>query len=206
MCDTVKVHPNPRVDDVSKGMRALPVSYDSEGVSSDSPISRPWTDAESDAAFEILGDRLIDVTRRFLRSNRRERIQTKLYTVEGRELGPAQIDALEVVDDEGEVHMNRLAARLRLDPSTVTRAINPLVDMRLLERYTDPANRRYVVLRCTPAGTDAVKRVVEERRSVMRETLEPMDPQRRLLLVELLDEYITLLEAHHGEPSQTTSK
>lgn len=182
----------------------MPVSHDSEDLAPDRSGTRTWTDAQSDAAFDLLGDRLIDATRRFLRSSRRQRIQTKLYTVEGRELGPAQIDALEVVADEGEVHMSQLAARLRLDPSTVTRTINPLVNMRLLERFTDPANRRYVVLRCTRAGADAVKRVVEETRSVMRETLDPMEPDRRLLLVELLDEYITLLEAHHGAGDDTT--
>ncbi|WP_148113764.1 hypothetical protein, partial [Saezia sanguinis] len=70
-------------------------SHDRLDSEQDGPAGRTWTDAESDAAFEVLGDRLIDVTRRFLRSNRRERIQTKLYTVKGRELGPAQIDAFE---------------------------------------------------------------------------------------------------------------
>lgn len=164
------------------------------GQSQDEATARTWTDAESDASFEVLGDRLIDATRRFLRSSRRERIQTKLYTVNGRELGPAQIDAFEAVAREGEIHMTGLAAQLGLDPSTVTRAINPLVDLQLIERYTDPTNRRYVLLRCTPAGGEAITRVMEERRNIMRETLVPMQPERRLLLAELLEEYTTLFE------------
>lgn len=174
----------------------MPVQPSQErlGQSRDEAAARTWTDAESDASFEVLGDKLIDATRRFLRSNRRERIQTKLYTVNGRELGPAQIDAFEAVAREGEIHMTRLAAQLGLDPSTVTRAVNPLVELQLIERYTDPTNRRYVLLRCTPAGRETITRVLEERRNVMRETLIPMHPERRLLLVELLEEYTTLFE------------
>ncbi|WP_067881055.1 MarR family winged helix-turn-helix transcriptional regulator [Nocardia vermiculata] len=164
------------------------------GKTQDGDATQTWTDAQSDAAFEVLGDRLIDAIRRFLRSSRRERIQTKLYTVNGRELGPAQIDAFEAVAQEGEIHMNRLAAQLGLDPSTVTRAVNPLVDMQLVERYTDPTNRRYVRLRCTPAGEEAIARVMVERRNIMRETLTPMDPERRLLLADLLEEYTALLD------------
>lgn len=166
---------------------------------------RLWTEAESDATFEALGDQLIDVTRRFMRSNRRERIQSQLYTIEGRELGRAQIDALEVVSQDGDVRMNQLAARLRLDPSTVSRTTNPLVELGLVERFTDPSNRRYVVLRCTSVGRKAIVRVIEDRRRAMREALTPMDPGRRLLLVELLDEYTTLMEelpaATEAEPT-----
>ncbi|NKY33311.1 winged helix-turn-helix transcriptional regulator [Nocardia speluncae] len=169
-------------------------SNDQPGQNQDGAATRTWTAAQSDAAFEMLGDRLIDATRRFLRSNRRERIQSKLYTVNGRELGPAQIDAFEAVAQEGEIHMNRLAAQLGLDPSTVTRAVNPLVDLQLIERYTDPTNRRFVLLRCTPAGKEAITHVMVERRNIMRETLVPMAPERRLLLADLLEEYTTLFE------------
>ncbi|WP_158726627.1 MarR family winged helix-turn-helix transcriptional regulator [Tomitella fengzijianii] len=160
----------------------------------DADSAAEWTEAESRAAFDQLGDRLIDATRRFLRSSRRERIQTKLYTVGGRELSLAQVDALEVVAYEGEVRMHQLAAQLRLDPSTVTRATNPLVEAGLVERFTDPANRRYVVVRCTAEGRDAATYVADERRMVMREALAPMEPGRRLMLADLLEEYISLFE------------
>lgn len=172
----------------------MPVTQNSEELVPDQSAPSARADPQSENALTTVGDRLIDVTRRFLHTKRREWNQTKLYTVDGRELGVAQIDALEVVAQHGDMHMNQLATRLRLDPSTVTRAINPLVDMQLLERRTDPANRRYVVLQCTPAGKAAVGRFIEERRRVMCETLNPMDPARRLLLVELFEEYATLLE------------
>jgi DNA-binding MarR family transcriptional regulator len=159
---------------------------------------RTWTSAESEAAFDVLGDRLIEGTRRFSRSTRRQRLQAELYTVGGRELGLAQVDALEVVA-ERDARMHELAARLGLDPSTVTRTTAPLVELGLLERFTDPGNRRYVVLRCTPAGRRVAERLVSGRRELMRAVLAPMEPERRLLFAELLDEYIDHIERYQAE-------
>lgn len=166
------------------------------GTSSPDP---QWTEAESAAAFDALGDRLIEATRRWSRSSRRMSMQADLYTVAGRELGLAQVDALEAVA-RGDTRMHELAAHLGLDPSTVTRTTAPLVDLGLLERFTDPSNRRYVVLRCTPAGAAAAERLTAGRRDLMRAVLEPMAPQRRQQFAELLEEYIDLIERYHSDP------
>ena len=155
---------------------------------------RAWTEEESQAAFEQLGDGLIDATRRFNRSARRHRLQADLYTVDGRELSLAQVDVLEVVAAAGELRMHEVAAQLGIDPSTATRTTAPLVDLGLLDRSTDPANRRFVVLRCTAKGRRTAKRLVEGRRALMRQVLAGMAPKRRLLLAELLDEFSDLTE------------
>jgi DNA-binding MarR family transcriptional regulator len=150
-----------------------------------------------------LGDRLIEANRRLSRSARRQSLQTDLYTVDGQELGLAQVDALEAVA-RGDTRMHELAAHLGLDPSTVTRTTAPLVDLGLLERFTDPANRRYVVLRCTPTGKRAAATLSAGRQDLMRAVLEPMAPQRRLMFAELLDEYIDLIERYQAEASTPT--
>lgn len=154
----------------------------------------PWTDEESEAAFAALGDRIIDATRRHLRSARRQQTQARIYTVDGIELTLAQVDTLEAVA-ENDLRMSELAAQLGIDPSTATRAIVPLVDLGLVERYTDPQNRRFVGLQCTPRGHDVSRRITANRRALMREVLAPMAPDRRLQLAELLDEFLDLSEA-----------
>jgi DNA-binding MarR family transcriptional regulator len=163
---------------------------------------RAWTEAASKAAFAELGDRLIDATRRYNRSARRQRIQADLYTVGGRELTPAQVDLLEAVAAAGALRMHEVAHRLGVDPSTATRTSAPVVDLGLLDRSTDPDNRRFVVLRCTKAGSRTAARITQARRRLMREVLADMAPERRLLLAELLDEYSSLLEQHEGGPDR----
>lgn len=152
-----------------------------------------WSQAESDAAFAEMGDRIIDVTRRFARSARRQRLQNDVYTVGEDTLTLAQVDALEAVA-EGPTRMSDLAARLLVDPSSATRATAPLVDLGLLERETDPSNRRHVVLRITPKGRRVARDMGERRRKLMRNVLEPMAPERRLLLASLLAEYVDLID------------
>jgi len=157
------------------------------------PAPRAWTDDHSDAAFAVLGDQIIDATRRYLRSSRRQQSQAALYTVDGIELTPAQVDALEAVA-VGDVRMHEVAAALGIDPSTATRSIAPLVDLELVERFVDPANRRFVVLRCTTRGRDVSRTITDRRRALMREVLAPMAPTRRLQFAELLNEYVHLSE------------
>src|SRR6476469_7308279 len=61
------------------------------------PARSAWSDEESEAAFRQLGDRVIDATRVWGRSRRRQRLQRDLYTVEGVQLSLGQVDALETV-------------------------------------------------------------------------------------------------------------
>lgn len=152
-----------------------------------------WTEEESEVAFAILGDQIIDAVRRHLRSARRQHTQARLYTVDGIELTLAQVDALEAVAD-GDVRMHELAAKLGIDPSTATRSIAPIVDLGLVDRSVDPANRRFVVLRCTPRGHEVSRTIAERRRALMRDVLRPMAPWRRLQLADLLNEYLYLSE------------
>ena len=158
---------------------------------------RPWTEHESRASFDALGDRVVKATRRWTRSSRRQRLQHELYTVSGVELSVSQIDALEWVA-AGDIRMHELAARLLIDPSTATRTVAPLVDLGLLQRVPDPQNRRYVILRCTAPGRRTAKRIGKERMQLMERVLAPMAPDRRLLLADLLEEYLDLIEAYRA--------
>jgi DNA-binding MarR family transcriptional regulator len=159
-----------------------------------------WTEQESRASFEQLGDRVVKATRRWGRSSRRQRLQHELYTVNGIELSLSQIDALESVA-AGDIRMHELAARLLIDPSTATRTVAPLVDLGLLERIPDPDNRRYVILRCTAAGRRTARRIGKERMQLMERVLAPMAPDRRLMLAELLEEYLDLIESYRAPGS-----
>ncbi|MFI7606297.1 MarR family winged helix-turn-helix transcriptional regulator [Micromonospora sp. NPDC049366] len=53
-------------------------------------------------------------------------------------------------------HARELAARTRLDPSTVSRAVAALVSHGLVERRPDPTDKRASFLAVTPAGRAAL--------------------------------------------------
>jgi DNA-binding MarR family transcriptional regulator len=169
------------------------------------PVEPEWSADESEVAFRQLGDRVIDATRVWGRSRRRQRLQRDLYTVDGVQLSLGQVDALETVARES-VRMHELADSLGIDPSTATRVVTPLVRLGLVERSVDESNRRFVTLTATAAGRAAAQRIMEERRQLMREVLAPMAPERRILLADLLEEWLALMDrVEHAAPKPDTT-
>jgi DNA-binding MarR family transcriptional regulator len=151
-------------------------------------------EAASEAAFAVIGDRFIDAYRELRRSSRRERMQRDLYLVGDRELTPVQVDALEALCLRDRWRMGEIAKELRIDPSTASRTLAPLVDLGLAARATDPADRRPVFVTATALGRTTSERIAEGRRTLMRAVLSLMAPERRVLLTELLEEYVHALE------------
>ena len=167
------------------------------------PVEPGWSDDESERAFRQLGDRVIDATRVWGRSRRRQRLQRDLYSVKGVQLSLGQVDALETVA-RGDVRMHELADSLGIDPSTATRVVTPLVRLGLVERSVDESNRRFVTLTATASGRSAAQRIMQERRQLMREVLAPMAPERRLLLADLLEEWLGLMDRVEHTSSAAT--
>jgi DNA-binding MarR family transcriptional regulator len=148
----------------------------------------------SEHAFAIIGDRFIAATQQLRRSHRRVGLQRDLYSVGERELTPVQVDVLEVLCRRDEWRMREIAATLEVDRSTATRSVAPLVDLGLATRRTDSRDRRNVILAATADGRAASAHIVDERRQLMRDVLSRMTPERRVLLTELMEEYVATFE------------
>ena len=85
--------------------------------------------------------------------------------------------------------MNEIARRLQVDPSTASRTIRPLADLGLAERHEDPADRRSIVVRASKRGRELDADFDRQRRGLMREIIGRLEPSRRVLLAELLEEF-----------------
>ena len=87
-----------------------------------------------------------------------------------------------------------LAGYLLVDSSNLSRTAASLVTVGLVAREEDERDRRSVALAITERGRKAHERIARRRREQLRTVLAPMEPERRELLAELLDEYIDLVE------------
>ena len=152
----------------------------------------------SERAFAIIGDRFITATQNLRRSHRRIGMQRNLYLVGDRELTPVQVDALEVLCRQDEWRMREIAKELGVDRSTATRTVAPLVDLGLATRRTDDLDRRNVMLAATAQGRTTAARIAAGRRHMMRAVLSRLAPDRRVLLTELMEEYVAALDANEG--------
>jgi len=74
----------------------------------------------------------------------------------------AQCIVLLEIDEAGQLTMGQLAARLRLDNSTLSRTIEGLVQRRLVERLREDRDRRVVRIRLTREGDEACRSIHEQ--------------------------------------------
>lgn len=153
----------------------------------------------NDTSFDVIGDRFIVANRALRQSNRRQRMQRDLYWVGDRELTPVQVDTLEMLATCDEWRVREIADSLGVDRSTASRTLNPLVELGLATRQTDPDDRRNVVVAVTPLGRKTAKTIRDRRKHLMRAVLSKLSPERRVLLTELLEEYVAALDSLDNE-------
>jgi DNA-binding MarR family transcriptional regulator len=97
-----------------------------------------------------------------------------------------QFRMLVVLAGGGEMKLVALAERLAVHPSTAMRMVDRLVASGLVDRHTNPANRRENVLRPTTAGRRIVDDVTARRRAEIAEIVARMPASRRRGMVAAL--------------------
>jgi DNA-binding MarR family transcriptional regulator len=91
------------------------------------------------------------------------------------DLTMSQMKTLYVVLAAGQLRMSDVAARLGVTSSTATEQVERLVELGLLERRTDPADRRHVVVSTTPRAAASLEHLRELNTARMRELLGRID-------------------------------
>lgn len=106
------------------------------------------------------------------------------------EMTMSQTKAMYLVLATGPMRMSELAHRLGVTNSTATGQVDRLVELGLLERHEDSADRRQVVVSATAHGGETLERFRELNSSRMREMLARVDPadlpaiERALLILD----------------------
>jgi DNA-binding MarR family transcriptional regulator len=102
--------------------------------------------------------------------------------------------------DEGPHRLGALATAFGLDPSTITRQVQALVELGLAERSTDPKDRRASILNLTPAGREAFERTRSQRRSSLQAALSEWSEQDLDEFSRLLKNFNDSLDRLLGQP------
>ncbi|HWD64655.1 MAG TPA: MarR family transcriptional regulator [Solirubrobacteraceae bacterium] len=113
-------------------------------------------------------------------------------------LTPARASALLHVDRRGPLRLAELAEAEGLNPTMLSRMVSDLVEAGVLERSSDPGDRRAAWVQVTPAGADLARRMRSERTQAVLDAVDGLTAaeQRSVLgalpalerLVELLSE------------------
>jgi DNA-binding MarR family transcriptional regulator len=96
----------------------------------------------------------------------------------------AQLKTLYVVASAGPLRMSEVAERLGTAPSTTTGVVEGLVQLELLERVVDPADRRQVHVRVTAKAHETLEDFHDLSRTRLRELLEHVPGEAELTAIE----------------------
>ena len=141
----------------------------------------PDPSAAGDEAGEPLVYALVDLTLGL--ADRTQAVITDVLAELG--LTQALADALWQLDPAAPLpSLRALADRLRCDPSTVTFLADRLEAGHFATRHVDPTNRRVKILRLTPHGRRARRRLVDTM--VTRSPLAQLTPDEQRQLHRLL--------------------
>ena len=115
----------------------------------------------------------------------------------------AQLKALYLIVTNGPMRMTEIAERLGTAPSTSTGVVDGLVQLGLLERHEDPADRRQVVVEATAAARERLEDFSELGRERLREMLARIERDSDLRTIERA---LTLLTDAAGGITEDTTE
>lgn len=145
--------------------------------------------------------RFVEVMRQLRHRTTLPAIYTSIHIVDGHQLTITQINALRTLAREKAWRMTEIAAELGIDHTTASRTFAPLVRLGLAERAKDPSDGRTVLIRATAKGQEQTRIIARRTLGLTRAVLGKMAPERRLLLTELLEEYVSAVKSVIGRAS-----
>ena len=127
---------------------------------------------------EVLGELLVRVTR-----GQRRRWRDALTPWD---LSPHHVRALRVVTDRSGTRLSELAEALRIAPRSATEVADALQARGLVERASDPTDRRAVVLTPTKEGRRVQAEIAAARAADDRDLFARLDADDRATLARIL--------------------
>lgn len=139
-------------------------------------------------AREELVDRLLDLQPR-MRQRFDAVLPRGLCTAFSADLGGVtqhQVEVLGTLVRRGRVTMHELAALLAVGPSSATQLVDRLINRELVERHTDPGDRRLVWIVATDRAEALTTQFAELRREIVRSLAGALTDAELEVFVDLL--------------------
>jgi DNA-binding MarR family transcriptional regulator len=118
------------------------------------------------------------------------RLGRRLRQHSAADITQSQLSALATVVRDGPLQLRDLAAAERVQPPTVTRIVEQLVERGLVERTQDTADRRVAWVGATAEGRALVEQIRRRRDTYLAKRLRTFEPDELALLeraAELLE-------------------
>ncbi len=104
-----------------------------------------------------------------------------------------RFDILFILKGHGEIPTSEIAKQLFMSKPQMTKEIDKLIEMGLVERYPDKKDRRIINIGLTEKGKEFLKKFMEQRKAVLKERLSVLQEEDLNLLSESLSNIVKVL-------------
>jgi DNA-binding MarR family transcriptional regulator len=128
-------------------------------------------------------------------------------TLQGIPFAPRHVATLLQIGHDEPVGMSELAERMNVSLATASQVVTDLEEWGLVERVTDPSDRRRTSVRIAAAHRPAISAIFEQRLRPLGRTLRRLEPEERSALIRGLRVLAEELDRAAGDaPTKTTRK
>jgi DNA-binding MarR family transcriptional regulator len=114
-------------------------------------------------------------------------------------LTPTKISVLLHVARAGRIRLSELSEAEGINPTMMSRVIADLTESGLVERASDPGDRRAALVEATPAGRKLAERIRRERTDALNLALDGLDERERSQIEAALPALERLAEELKGD-------
>lgn len=113
-------------------------------------------------------------------------------------LTPTRRSLLHTIETHGPLRLSELAAEEGINPTMLSRVVAELADAGLIDRITDPADKRAALVTASKKGRKLLERMRRERTDVLSVALDALTEQERRTLHRALPALEKLAETLKG--------
>lgn len=111
----------------------------------------------------------------------------------------AQCHTLLEIEKSNEISVSDLAKNLKLDKSTVSRTVDGLVNIKMVNRVTPKENRRLALINLTEPGKQVCSNINYTNESYIREVLRDFTAEEREEFLSLFDRLAASMVAYRSK-------
>jgi len=116
-----------------------------------------------------------------------QKFQTELLTGELKEYTLRQLYYIELIDKQEGISFSEISRKLDLKKSTVSIAINQLIDLEIVKKIQSDTDKRFYFLKLTPKGKKIMKMHKQVHRNTIKKILTILSPNEVEIFIKIVD-------------------
>jgi DNA-binding MarR family transcriptional regulator len=116
-----------------------------------------------------------------------QKFQTELLTGELKEYTLRQLYYIELIDKQEGISFSEISRKLDLKKSTVSIAINQLIDLEIVKKIQSDTDKRFYFLKLTPKGKKIMKMHKQVHKNTIKKILTILSPEEVEIFIKIVD-------------------